>query len=262
MKPSAARHRSWRLRRQLLQARQRSRGSGYRQRQRAEPDHRVPPGLFIGWPATSPTRTPPVRGSRRSSCRQAASGRSASTSSTRTSGMLILGLSQPAPQRRRGCSPPAITTWKPPTRRRATAGTWRVRTFLVMVLPRARRCHRSSRATSPLTSPSVSSIAARTPPPRRMRVTVDCGRPGVTYSFGSRSTRCFKATAMFLSARIRYGAANQRRSPPTMREAGRSIVGGHRQIACQLAFDSIHAPSILVAAAISCSPHFGTCRQS
>ena len=34
------------------------------------------------------------------------------------------------------------------------------------------------------------------------------------------------------------------------------------QIACQLAFDSIHAPSILVAAAISCSPHFGTCRQS
>jgi hypothetical protein len=238
MKPSAAaRHRSWRLRRQLLQARQRSRGSGYRQRQRAEPDHRVPPGLFIGWPATSPTRTPPVRGSRRSSCRQAASCRSASTSSTRTSGMLILGLSQPAPQRRRGCSPPAIMTWKPPTRRRATAGTWRVRTFLVMVLPRARRCHRSSRATSPcsrrtqrcqlrdqskhpatwaapktpewsalwrrtaptptLTSPSASSIAARTPPPRRMRVTVDCGRPGVTYSFGSRSTRCFKATTMF-----------------------------------------------------------------
>jgi hypothetical protein len=34
------------------------------------------------------------------------------------------------------------------------------------------------------------------------------------------------------------------------------------KISGQLAFDSIHALSILLAAAISCSPHLGTCRQS
>ncbi len=40
----------------------------------------------------------------------------------------------------------------------------------------------------PLTSSSVSSITVRTPPPRRMPVTVEYGRPGATYSTGTRST--------------------------------------------------------------------------
>ena len=139
-------------------------------RQRAQPDHRGRNPDFHVLAGDIAYADPSGRG-------QAGDVRSlggtaadrASTSSTPSCGTCTWAPSKPARRPPRGCSPLATTTWRPPTPPTATAAIWRGWTSPATGPPRARRCTRSSTATSRAVAWTPTTSATRSPRTRVIR---------------------------------------------------------------------------------------------